>query len=168
MQCVASCVIYRQQGQTAAVISESKKEGTSTKHHTLLLLPWENTCPAAITATCSGQRPDARLLSFAKTQRLRAAGAVPSAWAKQDGVLLVWSAGGGGKPLQLSLTLGDGHSPPTLGIPEQEVLAAPTTSQGTTEEDIAIEHHQLFLSLHWEHTCPTASTAECSGQCPHT
>ena len=36
-----------------------KKEGTATKHHTLLLSPpWEHTRPAADTAKCSRQSPD--------------------------------------------------------------------------------------------------------------
>ena len=83
-------MIYRQQGQTTAVILEArgrrglppledyvwtppvalvtsgvsqkktKKEGTATKHHTLLLsLSWENTRSAAVTAKHSGQHPDA-------------------------------------------------------------------------------------------------------------
>ena len=39
---------------------KKKKEGTATKHHTLLLSPhWKYTCPAAVTAKCSGQHPDA-------------------------------------------------------------------------------------------------------------
>ena len=29
-----------------------------------------------------------------------------------------------------------GHGPPPLGSPEQEPLAAPNTSEGTTEEDV--------------------------------
>ena len=40
-----------------------------------------------------------------------------------------------------------GHGPPPLGIPEQKSLAAPTTSEGTIEKDIAMEHHLLLLSL---------------------
>ncbi len=85
-----SCVIYRQQERTMVVVLEArgrhglpplgacewalptapvtsgvgkkkkKKEGTATRHHTLLLSPsWEHTCPAAATAKCSGQHPDA-------------------------------------------------------------------------------------------------------------
>ena len=50
-----------------------------------------------------------------------------------------------------------GRGPPPLGIPEQEPLAAPTTSEGTTEEDIMTEHHWLLLSLSWEHTSPVAA-----------
>ena len=46
-----------------------------------------------------------------------------------------------------------GHGMPPLGIHEQAPLAAPITSKGTTEEDIATEHHLLF-SLSWEHTHP--------------
>ena len=76
----ASCIVYRQQGQTTAVISDSRggrglpplgvheqsppvapvtlevstKEGTATEHHLLLLsLPWASTHPAAATARCS-------------------------------------------------------------------------------------------------------------------
>ena len=61
------------------------------------------------------------------------------------------------------------HGPPPLGIPEREPLAAPATSEGTTEEDIAMEHHLLLLSLPArEHTCPAVATAKLSGQCPHT
>ena len=59
-----------------------------------------------------------------------------------------------------------GHGPLPLGIPEQESCVVPTTSEGTTEEDTATEHHQLLLSLPWEHTSPAAATAKCSGQCP--
>ena len=40
-----------------------------------------------------------------------------------------------------------GRGPLPLGIPEQEPLAAPTTSEGTTEEATAMEHHLLLLSL---------------------
>ena len=84
MQCGASCMIHRWQGQTAVVVSETrgrhglpllgcyewappvppltswvakneKKEGIATKYHTLLFsLPWEHTHPAAATAKCSG------------------------------------------------------------------------------------------------------------------
>ena len=82
VQCVGSCVVYRQQGQTTAVISGtrggrgllplgvceqaplaasvtsevSKEEGTATNHQWLLLsLPWELTCPASATAKHSGR-----------------------------------------------------------------------------------------------------------------
>ena len=80
MQRGASCMVYRQQGQTTVVISDarggqgpppqgvreqappegpvtsevSKEEGTATKLHSLLSLPWECTHPAAATAKCSG------------------------------------------------------------------------------------------------------------------
>ena len=61
-----------------------------TKHHTMLLsLPWEHTCP---------------VVALPKTLQLGAAGAAPSMWAKWDRGLLTWSARGGGKPLQISLT----------------------------------------------------------------
>ena len=52
-----------------------KKEGISTKHHTLLLsLPWKHTRPAADTAKCSGQHLDTWSLSLSKTLQLGAAG----------------------------------------------------------------------------------------------
>ena len=83
---------------------KGKKEGTATKHHTLLLsLSWEHTYPAAATAKCSGQWPDTWSLSLPKILQLGTTGAVPSAWAKWDRVLLIWSAGGRGRPPQLSL-----------------------------------------------------------------
>ena len=53
-----------------------------------------------------------------------------------------------------------------MGIPEQEPLAAPITSEGTTEEDIAMKYHLLLLLLPWEHTCSAAATAKHSGQFP--
>ena len=125
-----SCMIYSWQGQTTAVVSEArgrhgfppmgvcewaptltlvisgdgKKEGTVTKHYTLWLsLPWEHTCPAASTAKHSGWCSDSWILSLPKTLQLGVAGAAPPAWAKWDRMLLVWSAGKGGKPLQLSM-----------------------------------------------------------------
>ena len=39
----------------------------------------------------------------------------------------------------------DGHGSPTLGVHEQVPLAAPVTSEGTTEEGIGTEHHLLLL-----------------------
>ena len=59
-----------------------------------------------------------------------------------------------------------GHGPLLLEIPEQKSLAAPTTSEGITEKDIAMEHHLLLLLLPWGHTCTAAATAKCSGQYP--
>ena len=195
MQCGASCTIYRWQGQTVVVISEKrgrcgfpplgtcewappatpvisgvgkrKKEGTATKHHTLLTsLPWEHTRPAAATAKCSEGHPDTWSLSLPKTLQLGPAGAEPPVWAGWERVLLAWSAGGGGKLPQLSLTpevrVSHYHQG---GISEQKSLAAPTISEGTIE-DIGMEHHLLLLLLHWEHTCPAATTAKHSGQCP--
>ena len=53
-----------------------------------------------------------------------------------------------------------------LGLPEQKSLAAPTTSEGTTEKDIVMEYHLLLLSFPWEHTCPAAAAAKHSGQFP--
>ena len=39
-----------------SAVGKKKKEGTATKHHTLLLSPpWELTRPAAASAKCSGQ-----------------------------------------------------------------------------------------------------------------
>ena len=59
-----------------------------------------------------------------------------------------------------------GHGPPPRGIPEGEPLAAPTTSEGTTEKDITMEHHLLLLSLPWKQTRLGAATAKGSWQCP--
>ena len=59
------------------------------------------------------------------------------------------------------------NGPPPLGVPEQEPLAAPTTLEVNTEEDISTEHHLLLLSHPWEDNSPAAATAECSRQCPH-
>ena len=127
----ASCVVYRWQGQTTTVISDSSgghgpfplgipeqepliatttseditEEDTLTEHHLLLFsIPWENTHPAAATAKHSGQCPDAQSLSLPRKLQLGAAGAAPPTGAKQDGVLLAWSTGGRGKPPQFSLT----------------------------------------------------------------
>ena len=61
----------------------------------------------------------------------------------------------------------DGCSPLPLGVPEQEPLAAPTTSGGTTVEGNVIEHHLLLCSLPWDHTSPSAATAKFSGKSPH-
>ena len=64
-------------------------EGTASKNHTLLLLLfWEHNFPAAATAECSGQYPDACSLSLPKILQLGAAGAEPPVWAKQDRVFL--------------------------------------------------------------------------------
>ena len=85
-------------------------------------------------------------LSLPKTLQLGAAGIAPPAWAKWDRVPLAWSAGGGGKLLQLSLTLEVGmahHHWRYL----KKVTCSPTISEGTTEEDIVMEYHLLLLSL---------------------
>ena len=149
------------------VVGKKEKKVTATKHHILLLsLPWEYTCPAAATAKCSGQSPDACSLSLPKTLQLGEAGAAPPAWFKWDKVLLVRSAHGGG---QITPVISDSrgeHGPLPLGIPEQKSLAAQTTSEGTTEMAIVTEHHLLLLLLPWEYTCPAADTAKHSGQCP--
>ena len=89
-----------------------KKEGTTTKHHPLLLtLPWEHICPAAATAKHSGKHPDTWSMSFPKPLQLGAAGEALSVCAKWDRLLLLWSEGGGRKLLQLSLApeVGMGH-----------------------------------------------------------
>ena len=75
-------MVYNWQGQTTTVITDSRggletiplgfpeqaplvapvtsKEGTAIEHNLLLLsLPWELTHPAAATAKCSGQCPEA-------------------------------------------------------------------------------------------------------------
>ena len=53
----------------------------------------------------------------------------------------------------------DRHGLLPLGVPEQAPLAAPITS----EEDIAIKHYLLLVSLPWELTNPAAAIAKCSG-----
>ena len=45
-----------------------------------------------------------------------------------------------------------GQGLPPLEVPEQAPLAAPVTSEGTTEESIATEHQLLLLPLLWKHT----------------
>ena len=55
---------------------------------------------------------------------------------------------------------------PPLGVCEQAPPVAPVTSEFGKKEGTATEHHPLLLSLPWEHTCPTAATAKCSGQIP--
>ena len=84
-----------------------KKEGTVTKHHTLLLLPTSRNTTAL-------QLP------------------LPPARAKQDRVLLVWSAGGGGKPLQLSLTPEVGMSHCHCGSLNKNHLQPQTAPQRRT------------------------------------
>ena len=74
------------------------------EHHLLLLLlSWEHTHPAAASDKCYTQCPDASSLSLSRSLELGAACAAPPVGAKQYEVLLAWSIGGGGKPLQLSL-----------------------------------------------------------------
>lgn len=93
-----------QRPQSPQGLARKKKEGTATKHYTLLLsLPWKHTHYAASTAKHSGWRPDTWSLSLSKTLQLEATGTAPPAWAKWDRVFLVWSAGGRGKPPHLSL-----------------------------------------------------------------
>ena len=52
---------------------------------------------------------------------------------------------------------------PPLGVCEQAPLAAPATSEVSTQEGTATEHDQLMLSLPWEDTQLLAATAKCSG-----
>ena len=61
-------------------------------------------------------------------QQLRAPCATHSVGAKQDEDLLSWSAGGRGKPPQLSLATEVGMAHP-LGIHGQAPLEAPVTSR---------------------------------------
>ena len=83
-----------------------KKEGTATKHHMLLLsLAWEHVHTAAITTKCTGQLPVTWSLSIPRNLQLGAACAAPPVGARQDKLLLLWSAGGRGKLPQLSLIL---------------------------------------------------------------
>ena len=89
---------------TSGVVKKRKKEGTATKHHRLLLsCSWEHTHSVATTAKSSGWHTDTWSLSLPKTLQLGASGAAPPVWAKCNRVLLAWSAGGRGKPPQLSL-----------------------------------------------------------------
>ena len=73
-------------------------------------------------------------------------------------MLLPWSIGGGGKPPVTSDSRG-GRDLPPLGVTEPAPLAAPITSEGTTEEDTVMEHHPLLLSFPSEHTHPAAAAA---------
>ena len=146
----------------------AKRGGIATKHNMLLLsLPWEYTHPTASATKCSGQFPDTWSLSLPKTLQLGAAGAAPPSWAKWDRVLLAWSAGGRGKPPQLSLI-------PEVGMAHchwrylNKNHLQPHSLKGTTEEGIVTEHHLSVLSNLWEHTCPAAATAKYSRQSPHT
>ena len=56
--------------------------------------------------------------------------------------VLVWSAGGGGKPPVIPDSRGE-CGPPPLGKHKQKSVEAPTTSEGTAENDIVTEHHLL-------------------------
>ena len=132
MQCGASCVIYRWQGQTTAVISEARGKhslpplgacewaplvalvtsgvGKKREKKRALKPSTMHYCshspgnsPAGVTTKCPGCNPDAWSLSPPKTVQLGAADTAPSAWAKWHVVLLAWSAGGRGKPPQLPL-----------------------------------------------------------------
>ena len=73
--------------------------------------------------------------------------------AKQDRLLLVWSAGHRGKPPRLS-TLQRWCGPPQLGADEQEPPAAPEIG---AKECTATEHHPLLLSFPWKHTRPATA-----------
>ena len=53
-----------------------------------------------------------------------------------------------------------GCGPLPVGIPEQKSLVAQTTSEGTTEKEIAMEHHLLLLLILWEYTHPATATAQ--------
>ena len=56
-----------------------------------------------------------------------------------------------------------GHGPPPLEVHQQAPLTALITSEGTTEEGIATECHQLLLSLLWKPTHLATTTVKCSG-----
>ena len=130
------------QPQSPQGLGKKKKEGTATKHHMLLLsLPREHTHPAAATAKYSGQCPGTWSLSLPKTLPLGAASAATPAWAKWDRVLLAWSVGGRGKPLQFSLTPEVGMAQHHWGYlkknhlrpqPPQRALQRRTLRQNTT------------------------------------
>ena len=74
----------------------------------------------------------------------------------------MWSVGGGGKPLQLYDSRG-GYGLLSLGIPEQEPLAAPITSEDTKEVGMVTEYHLLLLLLPWEHTTQLLSMPNALG-----
>ena len=134
--------ICEQAPPIAPITSEvSKGEGTATMHHPLLLsLPWEHTCPASATAKCSGphlhmpdhchipgpcneEQPVQHLLhGLSKTvcflHGLQVAGQTTTVISNSRGV----------------------HRLPPLRVCDQAPLAAPVTSEGTTEEGIVTEH----------------------------
>ena len=83
-------------------------------------------------------------------------------------MFLVWSTGGEGKPPQLCLNPEVGRDRYHWGgggggVPEQAPLAAPVTSEGTTEEGIATEQNLFLLSIPWELTHPATATVKCPG-----
>ena len=125
---------------------QKKKVYCNQEPHVIALGPLRILLPCSCHCQILWAVPRCLITSLSKTLRVGAAGVAPPAWAKQDRVLLAWSAGGRDKPPQLSDSRG-GHGPSPLWIPEQEPLAAPTTSEGTTKEDIVTEHHLLLLSL---------------------
>ena len=88
-----------QEPLAAPTMLEGTTEEDFVMEHQLLLLSlsWEHMHPAAATAKCSGQCPDALSLSLPRNLQLGAAGAAPPMEAKQNEVLLAWSAGGRGK-----------------------------------------------------------------------
>ena len=57
-----------------------------------------------------------------------------------------------------------GHGLPPLGVYEQAPLAAPITSEGTTEEGIVTKHHPFLLLHPWKYTHLAAATTKCSGK----
>ena len=97
-------------------------------------------------------------MSFPRTLKLGAACEAPPVWAQQDGVSLVWSTDGRGKPPVITDSR-DGHGLLPLRVPNQAAPEVPITS----EEGIAIKHKMLLLSLPWELMHPAAATAKCSG-----
>ena len=192
MQCGASCTIHRWQGQTAAVVSEDRgrrglpslgtcewappvtpvTSGVAKKEKKRALQPSTICCSChspGDTPTLQLPLPNAlgEPLSLPKTLQLGPTGAAPPVWAKWDSVLLAWSAGGGGKLLQLSLI-------PEMGVAHchwrylNKITCSSIHLKGATEEGIVTEHHLLVLSHLQECTCPAAATARCSGTYPHT
>ena len=55
----------------------------------------------------------------------------------------------------------------SLGVHEQApckgTTCSPSHLKGTTEKGTVTKHHLLVFSHPWEHTCPAAATARCSG-----
>ena len=83
-------------------VGKKKKHSYQVPYITLTLLGTHLPAAALPNSLDSAQMLDHSF--FPRLLKTGAAAAAPTAWARWDGVLLAWSAGGGGKPPQLSLT----------------------------------------------------------------